>query len=305
MQIKLLTQIVLSISLLLLSGCADSSSPSKEVLSITKLESNATRDLTPDVSEVELLTLAENNNKFAFTIFSELRKSSASNVSFSPYSISEAFAIACSGANGDTKTEIASVFNFDPEDDVKLHKGFNALSLDLNYEDDIYTFESNNAIWIQRDYSILPSYLDAIQINYGANVKTLDFINKSESSRVTINEYVQEKTHGRVEEILPDGMITEDTRVVLTNTVYFKGTWSTQFDRYDTKDDTFTKENGSTQQVPFMLRHDASFKYLRQDNYQAIELPYVGDKSSMLIILPDEGGVFKHSGKYREYISKY
>ena len=281
---KFLQNVMLTTEVLLLAGC-NSSSPTEENLSI--LSSSLTRNLAPKANNNELQALAENNNKFAFTIFDKLYKNEKGNIFFSPYSISEALAIVYAGAKGDTKTEIASVFNFNTDDD-NLHESFNALDLHLKSEDENYIFNPNNAIWIQKNYPILEGYLNTIKVNYGANIKVLDFVNKTEESRVIINKWVKKETNQRITEIIPEGGVNQATPIVITNTVYFAGEWLKKFDKSYTKNDTFTAEDGFSKQTPFMKQYDWNYKYLQESYYQAIELPYKGEKSSMLIVLPDE-----------------
>jgi len=281
---------LLAIAILFIAcdGTISSDSAASQNKNIVNLESNLERNAAPLSSENELSVLAESNNKFAFSIFDKLYKNENANIFFSPYSISEALAIVYAGAKGDTKTEIASVFNFDSTDDVKLHENFNALDLHLNSDDENYILNLSNAIWIQKNYPVLDSYLDTIKVNYGANIKALDFINKTEESRITINEWVEEQTNKRIKDILSKGSINQSTPIVITNTVYFKGEWSQAFQKSYTNNSIFTAEDGSTKQIPFMNKYDGHYKYLKESYYQAIELPYKGGKSSMLIILPNE-----------------
>ncbi|MDO8454769.1 MAG: serpin family protein [Sulfurimonas sp.] len=291
---KILFKVLISTVLLLLAGCNESTTIGDNQTSVetnvATLESGLARNLAPtSSSEDELLALADNNNNFAFKMFKKLYESDNSNIFFSPYSISEALAIAYAGANGTTKTEMSSVFNFDLANDSKLHNTFNALDLHLNYSDDYYNFEINNAFWVQKNYPILDSYLDTIKVNYGANIKILDFLNEIEASRVAINDWVKEKTHDRIQEIISKGNLDPFTVVAMTNAIYFKGKWLTEFQKSYTKENTFTAEDGSMKQITFMKQFGSNLKYMHANNYQAVELPYIGGRSSMLIILPDEG----------------
>ena len=280
----------IGLSFILLTGCTeDSKNDTSSNSNITTLESNLTRNLTPEVSHDELLTLADSNNQFAFTLFDKLYDNETGNIFFSPYSITEALAVVYAGANGDTKTEMASVLNFDINQEEQLHNRFNGLDLHLNQNDENYTFEVANAMWPQKDFPVLDSYLNTIKVNYGANVKTLDYVNQTEASRIAINNWVEEKTHERIKDIIPKGEIDETTLLVLTNAVYFKGRWQSEFYEDDTKNATFTAEDGSTHEIAFMNQRELYYQYFKTDNYQAINVPYQKNRSSMLIILPDEG----------------
>ena len=280
----------IGLSFILLTGCTeDSKNDTSSNSNITTLESNLARNLAPQVSHDELLTLADSNNQFAFTLFDKLYDNETGNIFFSPYSITEALAVVYAGANGDTKTEMASVLNFDINQEEQFHNRFNGLDLHLNQNDENYTFEVANAMWPQKDFPVLDSYLNTIKVNYGANVKTLDYVNQTEASRIAINNWVEEKTHERIKDIIPKGEIDETTLLVLTNAVYFKGRWQSEFYEDDTKNATFTAEDGSTHEIAFMNQRELYYQYFKTDNYQAINVPYQKNRSSMLIILPDEG----------------
>jgi serpin B len=116
----------------------------------------------------------------------------------------------------------------------------------------------------------------------------VDFINKTEDSRVTINNWVSEQTASKITDLIPPGSINTGTRLVLTNAVYFNAAWANQFNKSSTTDGTFNLLNGATVTVP-MMHESIDLKYAAGTNYQAVELPYDGDQLSMVILLPDSG----------------
>jgi serine protease inhibitor len=75
------------------------------------------------------------------------------------------------------------------------------------------------------------------------------------------------------------------TRLVLTNAIYFKGNWASQFKEDRTRDDAFTLLDGSKVQVP-MMNQRAEFGYAETDRLQVLEMPYVGEELSMVVLLP-------------------
>jgi serpin B len=124
--------------------------------------------------------------------------------------------------------------------------------------------------------------------NYGAGIRLIDFINNSEGSRKEINQWVSDETEQKIKDLLAEGTITPQTRLVLTNVIYFKAEWLTQFEEERTKSDDFTLLDGNVIQVP-MMTQSGNFAYLQGDGFQAVSLPYKGNKLSMLILLPDQG----------------
>jgi len=144
------------------------------------------------------------------------------------------------------------------------------------------------AIWGQRDYEFLTEFLDRLAVNYGAGLRVLDFVGAPEESRVTINDWVAKQTEDRIEDLIPPGLINPNTRLVLTNAIYFNAAWLYPFEEDLTRDGAFYLLDGSEVTVP-MMRQTESFGYAEGDGYQAVELPYDGDELSMVILLPASG----------------
>jgi len=284
---KRLLTVLLSTGLaLLLIGC-DSSSAGPIVEKIEVAESQLKRDLNPQATIIQKKELAKSNNDFAFEMFSNLQDNVNDNIFFSPYCISEALVMSYAGAKGITKSQMATALHF-IDDEQQLHTTFNALDLHLNYNEGNYTLSVANSLWPQKDYTFLEIYLDTIKQNYGAGMRLLDYKNDTENSRQIINSWVEEKTHNRIKNLIPKGVLSPLTRLTLVNAIYFKGQWVEDFSKYATKNETFTLEDGSTIQTPLMSQTN-NFLYKESDIFQSIALPYQGDRTSMVIILPKVG----------------
>jgi serpin B len=145
-----------------------------------------------------------------------------------------------------------------------------------------------NATWGQDGYAFLPSYLDVLGENYGAPMYLLDFAGDPEGSRGVINGWVEERTENRIEELIPMGIITPITTLVLTNAIYFNAAWNAPFEPSDTSDGAFTRLDGSTVTVP-MMSQDEEHRYGEGDGYQAVELAYDEPNLAMVLVLPSEG----------------
>jgi serpin B len=257
-------------------------------------QSNKSRDPTPTVSQTDLSTLVNGNNTFAFNLFQVLRKIDG-NLFYSPYSISEALAMAFAGAKGDTAISMASALKFTLTQE-KLHAAINYLDLQLQQRGQGakgingkgFRLNIANAIWGQQGCSFLPSFLDMLAQNYGAGMLIVDYINATEKSRVTINDWVSDQTEGKIKDLIPKGAINELTRLVLTNAIYFNAAWAFPFNDRATVNGTFhTLENGDVT-VPMMHKSEF-FSYAENRNYQAVELPYDGNELSMVILMPKVG----------------
>jgi len=258
------------------------------------IQSEKQRVTSPDVSQGDLATLANGNSTFAFDLYQALREEEG-NLFYSPHSISLALAMTYAGARGETGQQMADTLHFTLYQN-RLHPAFNSLDLELGRRGegakgkDGEGFRLNivNAIWGQKDYEFLPQFLDLLAENYGAGLRVLDFAGTPEESRVTINNWVSEQTEGRIEDLIPQGLIDALTRLVLTNAIYFNAAWQYSFSEDMTRDEPFYLLNGDEVTIPLM-RQTESFGYVEGDGYQAVELLYDSDELSMVILLPALG----------------
>jgi serine protease inhibitor len=232
------------------------------------------------------------NNEFAFDLYSELDKSNGNNIFYSPYSISAALAMTYEGAKEQTADEIKSVFHF-PEENV-LRSNFAAIYNNINEKNKEYELRTGNALWAQYDYPFLEEYMNRVEQYYGGKAANLDFIRETEKSRQTINSFIEEQTNNKIKNLIPLGVLNSMTRLVLTNAIYFKGTWEWEFDKSDTREQDFkiTPINIVKTQMMHMNPKKAEFNYAELEKLQILELPYKGEKISMLILLPKQGETY-------------
>lgn len=254
------------------------------------------RVISPNVAAPDLEDLVGGNSKFAFDLYRYLRQGKGDdNLFYSPYSISLALAMTYAGARGETERQMAETLHFTlPQE--RLHPTFNSLDLELasrgegaeGKDGEGFRLNIANAIWGQEGYEFLPEFLDTLAENYGAGLRLLDFAGDAEAARITINDWVSEQTEGRIEDLLPQGVIDALTRLVLTNAIYFNAAWANPFEEAITADGTFHLLDGG-EATASMMRQTESFGYTEGEGYQAAELPYDGRELSMVILLPEAG----------------
>jgi serpin B len=224
------------------------------------------------------------NNRFAFDLFGKVRDRPG-NLVFSPYSISTALAMTYTGANGQTAREMAETLHF-PTDGKALDSGFAALRALIGGEgeDRPYQFSTANALWGQQGLHYRAEFLKRAEASFGAGLRSVDFLNDPEGARKAINAWVEKQTRDKIKELISASNIDKDTDLILTNAIYFKGSWTVPFPKTSTKDEDF-KDGQTSKPVPTM-HLTSHFGYLEADDLQALDLPYVGNDLSMVILLP-------------------
>jgi len=275
-----------------LAGCLDSRPLSGGTAAVQPVTAP---DERPETDDDRIADYTRENAGFGLALIRALADEEPdSNLLVSPLSASVALAIAWSGARGDTADEMRQTLRY-PHDQDELHPTVGALQYDLNEmatEDIDGTFDLAvaNALWGQESYPFRESYLDTAEANYGGAFREVDFVDETEESREQINEWVAERTQDNIDELLPPNSITSLTRLVITNAVYLLADWKYPFDPEDTDEEEFTRIDGSTTEVP-MMQQTEEFRYLSGTDrgYQMVDLPYVGDAMSMVVILPEEG----------------
>jgi serine protease inhibitor len=229
--------------------------------------------------------VAAGNNAFAVALYGQLRDQTG-NLFFSPESISTALAMAYGGARGETASEMAKTLHFTlpPE---QLHSAMGALLRDLNAAHQGYQLNVANALWAQQGYIFLDAYLQLLKTDYDAGVNQVNFKGATEEARLTINRWVEQKTQDKIKDLIQPGALRSDTRLVLTNAIYFKGDWETQFDKAQTKNEDFYLSQTKTTTAPLMHR-EGGFSYFDGGTFQLLEIPYKSKELSMIIFLPKE-----------------
>jgi len=240
-----------------------------------------------DPGEIDEKAVVEGNNAFALDLYAKLKEEEG-NIFFSPYSISSALAMTYAGARGRTAKQMAEVLHFDSGQE-RLRLAFGALIARLNAQakDGGYQLSVANALWGQKGYRFLKEFLDLTRSSYGAGLRKVDFRTRAarEAARKTINTWVEKQTEGKIKNLIKPEILNRLTRLVLTNAIYFKGNWARQFEKGYTKDSLFWIAPDKKLEVPMMYQ-SRELKYTEGDTFQALELPYVDNELSMVVLLP-------------------
>jgi serpin B len=228
--------------------------------------------------------VAAGNNAFSFDFFRAVR-SKSHNLVVSPYGLFSVLSMAMAGAKGETRQEMSDVLRLDlPEG--QLYPALGALASSLVNIPDL---TSASALWGQTGRSYERPFVNLLGKTYGAPINLLDFGDYKTAARA-INEWVNQKTHGRVPELVdPEGPQPDQVIMMLTNAVYMKATWQSPFSKEATTDRPFHLLDGGTVPVPTMSKVD-TFSYLSTSDLDAVALPYEDGRLSLVLLAPELGG---------------
>uniref|UniRef100_A0A8C0G2R9 Serpin B6 n=1 Tax=Chelonoidis abingdonii TaxID=106734 RepID=A0A8C0G2R9_CHEAB len=240
--------------------------------------------------------LSKAKTTFALNLFKKLSENTSSqNLFFSPLSISSALSMVFLGAKGNTAAQMAEVCldKLEPlntslvkqrpkrrprRQTEEIHDGYQSIISEINKPGTNYVLRVANRLYGEKTFKFLPTFTDCCQKFYYAELEQLDFSRAAEDSRKHINSWVEEKTEGKIQNLLAQGVVDSMTRLVLVNAIYFKGNWATQFN----KDCTVERE------VSLILHYTSSRENKKYFQTKILDLPYVDNETSMIILLPDE-----------------
>ena len=244
--------------------------------------------------EEELNALVEGNSAFAVDLYSHV-KDGRGNLIFSPYGISQAFAMAIAGASGETEVQLRDALRF-PLDQDRLHPTFNALVSAVlgNRDRGLSPLEGElelsvaNSLWLQHDFKFNQDFLDVLDLHYGAGPSLVDFKFDQEAARRAINAWVANETQDRIMDLLQPGILDEFTRLVLVNAIYFKAGWAYPFVDESTRPMPFYLVGGGNV-LSDLMNVRAPLEYWNGEGFVAVKLPYKFKRQHMLLIVPDRG----------------
>ncbi len=236
-------------------------------------------------------SLVDSLNDFSFAFYDEIIKDEESNVFYSPYSIFTALSMAYEGARENTAVQMKDILNILQNDSV-TESSFGRLYNLLNQNKEGYTINTANAFWANVDYKFLDEYINLLKSYYIAEANELDFSKNVEAAE-TINTWIEEQTKDKIKDMIKPEMLSDLTKLVLTNAIYFKGLWEKQFDPKDTYEADFETNTLQTVTVDMMNYNgeDKKFNYTETEDLKILELDYQGNDLSMIIILPKENNI--------------
>ena len=224
-------------------------------------------------------------SRFSFKLYNQLLKQrTGKNVFVSPSSVILALAMTYNGAEAETRQAMARALELEGLSLDEVNRGFADLKSMLGSADPKLQLNIANSLWARKGFSLKPDFIQRTKEFYAAEVASLDF--SSAAAPATINSWVKNNTGGRIEKIVDD-KISDDTILFLINAIYFKGQWSTEFEKSKTREDDFKLADGSQKKLPLMSQ-SGKYNYYKAKDFQAVSLPYGSGRMSMYVFLPDK-----------------
>jgi len=231
--------------------------------------------------------IAQANNAFAIDLYAKL-SGTPGNIFFSPSSIETALAMTYAGARGKTASQMSAVLHLQPGD--AIHTDLGDFIRRLNGDGPQaqsrgYELSVANALWGQTGAHFLPDFTSLLKTDYGAGMRAVDYKNDAEGARKMINAWAAEKTHDKIQNLIPPGVLNRSTRLTLASAIYFKGTWADPFDKDATQSHPFHLSTSQSLNTPTMQR-TGDYGYAETDDCQVLKMDYSGRALSMIVLLP-------------------
>lgn len=254
-------------------------------------------ELLPDTQTRRLIVKAvQAQTDFASDLYRQLASTAeGGNLFFSPHSVGTILTLTADGARNRTAKEMLQVLRLAAEIDGtgsanlnEVQSALAALQKQLIGRNDRTELSVANALWIDNGMPLRKAFLDGVQlVDPKAAFENIDFRNDFEAGRLQINDWTEKNTDGHIQELLAPGILDPQTRLVLTNAVYFRGDWAEPFDSSWNRRANFTLADGRQIKTPLMTGTvHAGFAEL--DGFSLLDLPYAGETLSLLVVLPDE-----------------
>ena len=275
------------LALLVAAGCkSDGDEPIPEPKPTPGTTVDTTRHITPVVPvELKKAEKVARDNAFTFDLLRAVRKhTDKTNVFISPLSVSMALNMTLNGAAGTTADEMRTALRESGYSTADINAYSRELREALLRADPKTTIGIANSIWYRQGATVKAPFLEANRTYYDAEVQALDF--SSPTATATINGWCAQKTNNKIKEIVKQ--VDPTTFMYLINAVYFKGTWTTRFEKKNTRSGDFRRANGSTQTVQMMNLMD-TFRCASGDVCDYLEMDYGNHAFSMVIMLPKDG----------------
>lgn len=240
--------------------------------------------LDPPPPQSDIDALARAHNALGADLYGKLR-GDADNFVISPASIGFALGMTYLGARGETAAQMKKAMHVTlaPAALEKAHA--QVLYGWLTAPGENVELRVANRLFVERTLKLEAPFAKATGDGFGAPIESLDFAGAPQPSRTRINDWVKDQTRERIMDLIPTEGVTPDTRLVLTNAIYFKARWLSTFAEHATQLKPFHADGSRKIDVPTMMQV-GHFPYRDEGDVQVLELGYDGGRFAMSIVLP-------------------
>lgn len=268
-------------------------------------DNNTSLSINENVDVIKDHQMSQENamTEFSFAIFKQVSlQKPDENISFSPASLNIAMGMVYSGARNSTASELSSVMGFDSNREIFLKSFSEYLEYLNNFSrDSEVEFNLANRIFLEKNFSIRDDYRELIKLYFDGAFQNVDFRNNYRLEEKKINSWVSEMTRKRINNLIPEGTLNEETRMVLVNAIFIKSKWKFPFTESTTEKKEFYVKENETAQTDFMVQREKGFGYADFDGIQVLEMPYTTPELSLIVILPHDS----NSENISNYIPDY
>nr|AHX00578.1 serpin [Amphioctopus fangsiao] len=234
----------------------------------------------------EIKNLAASIDSFSASLYQEMVTGINENVFISPFSIATILSMVYFGARQNTAEQLKNVLNITSTPNA-VGSAFRNYFLTLKNSNDDNICKSVNRLYVDDKFPISKSYKHDISQYFFTDIKNVDFVRNAERIRINANKWVKKETYNEITDLLPSKSLSADTALLLVNAMYFQGIWAERFQEKVTSPRKFHLGSGKSVSCDFMFLSE-DFNTKISYNYKAVELPYVGEKFSMFVILPNK-----------------
>lgn len=252
------------------------------------------------VPETAARPVARAVNAFGLDLYRALAPTGG-NLVVAPQAVATSLAMSRAGAGSQTRDQLDRVLHLQTVPEPE--RGFNAIGAALGTRSGDrrsevrvgeLTLRSSVALWGQQDTRFDPVFLDVLAAQFGSGIRVVDFRSDPEQARRAVNRWVGEDTDGQLTDLVPRGGFTEYTRFVLTSAFTLRAPWLVPFPPTATRERPFRLPDGATVDVPTMTTRAQTGLWVGSGGgWTAVELPYLGEELSMVVVAPDDLGAFE------------
>lgn len=237
------------------------------------------------ITEVYQKEVIDSANRFAFDLFKPVLTDAkgTENIMISPFSITSALSMTLNGAAGETFEAMRKTLGLEQKTLEQINNTYLKLMTEMVPVDKRVVMEIANSVWVEKKLIVKQPFITELRRCYKAEARDIDVTNPDAVD--IVNGWIAEKTHDKITNMLDK--LDPGLAMLLINAVYFNGKWRYQFDKADTKEESFYITPSVSKTVP-MMHLVENLKAVRHNNLTIAEIPYGQGNYNMIVVLPDE-----------------